>query len=146
VAKADTSLVAYCGMYCGDCPCFHKEGNIPDLARNLREALRRNKFELAAQEIPLEEFKHYKECYDCLGAMARLKCSKPCKSGGGGRSCKVRQCCMRNGYPGCWECDDFEDCEKLAALTTIRRDAMLLNLRNIKKRGLEGYLKGKKHR
>jgi hypothetical protein len=145
-AKSDPNLIAYCGMYCGECPCFKEEGNVPDLARDLKEALRRSKFELAAQEIPFKEFKHYQECYDCLGAMVRLRCRKACKNGGGNPSCKIRQCCSRKGLVGCWQCDDFEQCEKLLALTTLRREALLLNLRNLKKRGPEGYLKAKKRR
>lgn len=138
--KQNAGLIAYCGMYCGNCPCYRKKENIPDLARDLKEALRKSKFELAAQEISLEEFKHYREFYDCLGAVTRLKCRKSCKSGGGSRNCKVRQCCMRNGLAGCWECDDFEECKTLEALTTVHRETLLGNLNKIKKSGLDGSI------
>ena len=36
------NLVAYCGLYCGD--CFLYKGEIADLARDLRKRLREAKF------------------------------------------------------------------------------------------------------
>ena len=139
------SLIAYCGLYCGDCP-FHKtEDNIPDLARDLRKALRKSRFEFVAQEIPLKEFKHYKECYQCLGAMVRLRCRKACRDGGGNPFCKIRKCNQKKGYDGCWECDDFEECKKLKQMTTVHKNALLLNLRNIRKRGINDFIKGKRY-
>jgi len=37
-------LVAYCGLYCGD--CFNYKGEIADLARDLRKELRKTKFDI----------------------------------------------------------------------------------------------------
>jgi hypothetical protein len=45
-------LVAYYGLYCGDCPSH--QGKVADLARNLRKELRRVKFDRMAQAIPLK--------------------------------------------------------------------------------------------
>ena len=42
-------LVAYCGLYCGD--CFGSEGKIADLARDLRKELRSAKFDKFAKFI-----------------------------------------------------------------------------------------------
>ena len=36
-------LIAYCGLYCGD--CFAYQGKIADLARDLRKELRQSKFD-----------------------------------------------------------------------------------------------------
>ncbi|MBG7616784.1 MAG: hypothetical protein IZT57_00225 [Chloroflexi bacterium] len=53
-------LVAYCGLYCGDCP--NHQGKVVDLARDLRKELRRVKFDRMAQAIPFKEFKTYPQC------------------------------------------------------------------------------------
>ena len=37
MSKQDKNLVAYCGLYCGDCPMY--KGKIADLARDLRKIL-----------------------------------------------------------------------------------------------------------
>ncbi|MEO0119643.1 MAG: hypothetical protein ABIK60_03820 [candidate division WOR-3 bacterium] len=37
----DKNLVAYCGLYCGD--CFFYKTEIVDLAKNLRKKTKRNK-------------------------------------------------------------------------------------------------------
>lgn len=36
-------LVAYCGLYCGD--CINYKGEVADLARDLRKKLREAKFD-----------------------------------------------------------------------------------------------------
>lgn len=40
---ADKKLIAYCGLYCGD--CVNYKGEIADLARDLRKKLRQEKFD-----------------------------------------------------------------------------------------------------
>jgi len=61
----DGDLIAYCGLYCGD--CFGYKGKVADLARDLRKELRQAKFEEAVKGIPFKEFQHYNECYEVLG-------------------------------------------------------------------------------
>lgn len=138
----DKNLVAYCGLYCGD--CFGYKGKIADLARDLRKELRQAKFDRIAEGIPFKEFKHYEECYEVLGAMVRLRCKKACKGGGGPPFCKMRKCCQKKGIEGCWQCDEFEACNKLDFLKPIHGDANLRNLRMIKKVGVDNFLRGKK--
>ncbi len=142
----DNELVAYCGLYCGD--CFGHKGNIADLARDLRKELRQAKFDKFAKEISqypfAKVFEHYQECYDVLGAMVKFRCKRACKNGGGPPFCKMRKCCQKNGYNGCWECAEFETCEKLDFLSAVHDDAHIKNLRKIKKKGLEEFLKGKR--
>ena len=139
----DKDLVAYCGLYCGD--CFGYKGKIADLARDLRKELRQAKFDRAAEGIPFKEFKHYKECYEVLGAMVRLRCKNACKGGGGPPFCKIRKCCQKKGYEGCWKCEEFETCKKLDFLEPIHKDAHIKNLRKIKKQGIDKFLEGKKY-
>ena len=139
----DKDLVAYCGLYCED--CFGYKGKIADLARDLRKELRQAKFDRAAEGIPFKEFKHYKECYEVLGAMVRLRCKNACRGGGGNPFCKIRKCCQKKGIEGCWECEEFETCKKLDFLKLIHGDAHIKNLRKIKKQGIVKFLEGKKY-
>lgn len=139
----EKDLIAYCGLYCGD--CFGYKGKIADLARDLRKELRQAKFDRAAEGIPFKEFKHYKECYEVLGAMVRLRCKNACRGGGGNPFCKIRKCCQKKGIEGCWECEEFETCKKLDFLKLIHGDAHIKNLRKIKKQGIVKFLEGKKY-
>ena len=147
MSEEDRNLIAYCGLYCGD--CFGHKGKVADLARDLRKELRQARFEKTAEFMStfsfFEVFKNYGQCYEVLGALVKLRCKKACKGGGGPPFCKMRKCCQKKRIEGCWECDDFETCEKLDFLVPSHGDAHLKNLRNLKKKGFNDFLKGKKH-
>ena len=138
----DENLVSYCGLYCGDCHGY--TGSIADLARDLRKELRKNKFDEVAKVIPFKEFKNYPECYECLGAMVKLRC-KGCRGGFRSKFCEITKCALEKEYQGCWQCKKFETCEKFKFLKPVHKDANLKNLRKIKRQGLEVFIKGKKH-
>jgi hypothetical protein len=107
------------------------KGKIADLARDLRKVLRQAKVDRVAEVIPFKEFQHYKECYEVLGALVRLRCKKVCQGGGGPPFCQVRKCCQQKGIDGCWECDEFETCEKLDFLKPVHGNAHIKNLKKI---------------
>jgi hypothetical protein len=146
MGEENEHLITYCGLYCGD--CFGRKGTIPDLARDLRKELRDAHFDKTAEslaDVPFfKEYKHYKECYDVLGAMVRFRCHKVCKDGGGPPFCKIRKCCQKKGIDGCWECVEFEACEKLDFIAESHGDAPLNNLRNLKKKGPKEFVCGKR--
>ena len=139
-------LIAYCGLYCGD--CFGNKGNLADLSRDLRKELRQARFEnqaeLMSKEPYFSVFKDYKKCYDVLGALVKMRCKRACQGGGGPPFCKMRQCCQKKGYQGCWECDDFESCTKLDFLKPFHGDAHIKNIKRIRKNGNHGFLAGKR--
>ena len=143
----EKDLLAYCGLYCGD--CFGYKGKIADLARDLRKELRQAKIARTAEalsEVPFfAVFKDYPQCYEVLGAMVKFRCRKTCRGGGGPPFCKMRQCCQKKGIDGCWQCDEFETCEKLDFLKQVHGDAHLKNLRLIKKQGIEQFVAGKRY-
>ena len=146
VKQEEKNLVSYCGLYCGDCIGYRQKA--ADLARDLRKELRDTKFDKTAEYLATQsffaEYKNYKECYDVLGALVKMRCRRACRGGGGPPFCKMRKCCEKNGFEGCWECDDFETCEKLDFLVPNHGDAHIKNLRRLKKKGMEEFLKGKK--
>ncbi len=143
----DRDLISYCGLYCGD--CFAHREKIADLARDLRKELRQAKFDRTAESMSVipffKVFENYEQCYEVLGAMVKFRCKKACKGGGGPHFCKMRKCAQKKGIEGCWECDEFETCEKLDFLKPVHGDAHLKNLRKIKKQGIDGFLEEKKH-
>ena len=140
-------MVAYCGLYCGDCVGYR--GKVADLARDLRKELRQAKFDKTAEflsTVPFfEAFKHYDECYEMLGALVKFRCKKGCRNGGGPPFCKMRKCCQKKGIDGCWQCDEFETCEKLDFLKPSHGEAHLKNLRILKKKGIDGFIAGAKY-
>ena len=95
--KEDKNLIAYCGLYCGDCPIY--KGKIADLARDLRKELREARFDKTAEALSknsfFKTFNNYPQCYEVLGAMVKLRCRKICKDGGGPPFCKIRKCCQK---------------------------------------------------
>lgn len=138
---------AFCGLYCGECP--NHLGVIADLARDLRKELRNYRFdktaELLSQYPFFKEYEKYGDCYSVLGAMVKMRCGKTCRNGGGNPTCKIKNCVNKKKIPGCWECSEFETCEKLNFLNTNHGTAHLKNLRIIKKKGIEEFEKGEKH-
>lgn len=138
----DRELIAYCGLYCGD--CFNYKGEIADLARDLRKKLREARFDRVSQGLSrfFKEIKDYELCYEVLGAMVRLRCRRACHDGGGNPSCKIRACCQKKGIAGCWECAEFEACSKLDFLRPIHGDEHLKSLRKLEKQGVDGFLAG----
>ena len=136
---------AYCGLYCAECP--NHTGIIADSARDLRKELRKYRFDKTAEFLStlsfFKEFKKYSDCYEVLGAMVKLRCNKTCRKGGGNPFCKIRKCCEKKGFSGCWECEDFENCSKLEFLENNHGKAHIKNLKIIKKKGFEEFIKGK---
>lgn len=140
----DKNLVAYCGLYCGD--CFFYKGEIANLAKNLRKKLREAKLGKNYEEFAkfAKEFKDYPLCYEVLSAMVRMRC-KACLNGGGPPFCKIRKCCQKKDLRGCWECDEFETCEKLNFLKPTHKDAHIKNLKIIRNKGIDKFIEGKRY-
>jgi len=59
---------------------------------------------------------------------------------GSNPGCKIRLCCQKKNCEGCWECVEFETCQKLDFLKGGHGDAIIKNLRKISKKGMEEFL------
>jgi hypothetical protein len=142
----DEKLITYCGLCCLD--CFGYSGKIPDLARDLRAELKRANYGKFAKAVSSLSFAKaladYDKCYDVLGTMVKFRCTKGCRNGGGPPFCKIRRCSKKKGYEGCWECAEFETCEKLDFLRPTHDNAHIKNLRLITKKGTKAFLAGKR--
>ena len=143
----EKELIAYCGLYCGD--CYQYQGKIADLARDLRKELRRFKFKQRAEQMATVSysaaFKNFPECYELLGNMVRFRCKRACRGGGGPPICKIRECCRKKGIDGCWQCDNFETCKIMDFLKKYHEDGHIRNLRILKKSGVDSFISGKRY-
>jgi len=143
-----TDLIGYCGTYCGTCPAYTH--SIANLAKDLRQELHRSKCDKAAPalaKIPaFSAFKHYQQFCDLLGTMMKMRCKKPCRTGGGSAECRIRICIKKNRLPGCWQCDDFPTCKTLEALEEYGDvdKTYLKNLRKIKRQGLAAFARAQR--
>ena len=145
--QKNLDVVTHCGLCCLDCHGY--TGKIANLARDLRKELRVAKYDIFAESISAypfaEAFKNYPGCYELLGLMMKFRCKKGCRGGGGPPFCKIRKCCQDKDLSGCWECGIVDECEKLDFLITMHGDAHKKNLAIIKKKGVDEFVKGKRH-
>ena len=137
-------MLAYCGLYCGDCAGYL--GEIAHTAKNLMKVLEKFKFDRTAKCLFSEELRDYDKFCEMLGFMTSLKCEQICREReDSGTSCKIRKCCRERGFYACYECDDFEICEKLKSLEGLHGDSCVKNLKAIKEMGLEAWvIRGKR--
>ncbi len=136
-------LLAYCGLYCGDCAGY--SGEISEKANGLKKMLGKYKFELTASCLFSKELKDYDKFVEMLEFLTGLKCERICREREDTeKSCNIRKCCRDKGFYSCHECSDFETCEKLRQLEGLHGDSCVENLRALKEKGLEDWVAGGK--
>lgn len=139
-------LVTYCGLYCGDCPAY--QGKIASLAQGFLGELKRANFKnfVAYLESKGAEnaYRNYDQFSEVLGAIAQIQCYNLCRSKSGSARCKIRRCSIEMGFDGCWQCNNFENCDKMEFLKTVHVDAHIKNMRIIRKYGLQALIDGKR--
>lgn len=139
-------LLAYCGLYCGDCVGY--TGVVADAALDFSSILDRHKFHMTAKSVFPEQLKEYEKFQEMLDFMTGLKCPGICRErADGSTSCEIRKCCIEHGYFACHECDDFETCDKLSSLMQgLHGEAILKNLREIRHMGVDAWIEdGKRY-
>ena len=137
-------LVAYCGLYCGDCGGYSED--IAHAAKKLKEQLEKYKYELTVKAMFADHFKDYREFQKNLEFLTQMKCPIVCTQRNN-PECAVWHCCREKGLQGCYECSSFEQCDILRnKLGPIFYDACMANLRNIQKLGIDVWIeKGKRY-
>lgn len=139
------SLLAYCGLFCGDCAGY--SGEIAQSARELKAVMERYKFDQTAKHLFSSELKDYPAFCDMLDFIMGLKCPAPCRERADGTTtCDIRKCCRMKGYYACHECADFEMCDRLSTLTALHGLSCIRNLRAIKETGVDEWVRKGKRR
>ena len=135
MTEQDRNIIAYCGLNCFECFVYTK--TISEAAKALRREMRAARLKNDWAEIPfLGEYEPFKKTLDSL---AGFRCNKVCRDGGGNPWCKIRKCVQKKGFEGCWECADFNACNKLW-------EKHLNNLKKMKKVGIGGFITAKPRR
>ncbi len=138
--------LAYCGFYCGDCLGF--TGVIADAAKDFKITLDKFQFDQTAKCVFPDQLHNYDRFYEMIKFMTGLKCPMICRQRQDPDvTCEVRKCCIDKGFYACYECNDFETCDKLKSLMDgLHYESSSKNLKSIREMGLEGWLaKGKRH-
>jgi len=137
----DQVLTGYCGLYCGDCIRYRSKA--ADLAFELLNELKRVHFEnyVKVKQSSVKEFERYDEMIKSVETINNLKCDTPCRLGGDGcaKPCEIRKCVPSKKLQGCWECSEFEECDKFEFLKPMHGNGLQKNLKKIKKYGLDNW-------
>jgi len=134
-------LTAFCGLYCGDCVRYKSKAS--DLANELLDEI--GKLHLSqyanVKQTHKKEFKNFDIMISSLKALSKIKCDLACRLGGDGcgGSCEIIKCVKNKEINGCWECNNFEKCEKLNFLQPFHGDSPINNLRKLKKHGIPNW-------
>ena len=136
-------LTAFCGLYCGDCVRYKCRAST--LSNELLDEI--SKLHLAeyakVKQDHKKEFENFDSFIDLLKAISEINCEIPCRLGGDGSggTCEIIECVKNKSFEGCWECDEFEGCNKFAFLKPFHGNAPVNNLKKIREHGLSNWAK-----
>ncbi len=141
-------FVGYCGLYCNACGI--RQGKIRNAVENLHGIIASYGFDKHLPELSKYEpsFKHYNEFEEVLNGLVKLFGNCPgCLQDGGDPNCKVRACAKERNYRTCTECNEADNCGKLApyreyyeaARKIINKDDIQKYAEDMQKKVDEGY-------
>jgi hypothetical protein len=136
MAENGIDLLAYCGLYCGDCAGY--SGDIAESAKALADVLRESKFDRTARQLFVEQLGEFGQWFDRLEFLAGLKCDAVCRQRD--VSCEIAKCCVESGYLACYECQGLEECQKLKWHEGLHGDSHLRNLQAMREMGAEAWI------
>ena len=140
---------AYCGLFCGD--CIIKDQKVGEMSQHLLRVIDSPEFRKLSEGLPVinpefwGDLKQTQEVKSALEAMCNLDCERSCKEGGGSSSCEIRVCCKGKNLNGCWECEEMEHCNVLAAISPVHKGSNIKNMKIIKESGMSAFLAGEKY-
>jgi hypothetical protein len=115
----DENLTSYCGLCCGDCiPSRAELFSLTDSLDAMLEDMQFGHYAELKSDVT-EEFRDYPKFLNVLHKIRGLRCSSPCRLGGGKPDCTIRQCAQEKGFSGCWQCSARRDCSLLDRLRTV---------------------------
>ena len=89
----------------------------------------------------LKCFHDFPVLLETLGHLHEFQCEHGSRVGSGCSSfpCQIIACCQENGFEGCWECHEFEGCDKFEFLKPYSGDGPKENLKKIRALGFDGW-------
>lgn len=163
----EKKLVCPCGLTCCDCLFYKDEIydaarklkeliKINDMDVFLTGNSRKTNWKSLAGHMMLTEdqeweqvgqsfdvFKDMPLFKNVLDGIIKLQCKATCKEtggcslGGSLHECHASKCVKSNGYDGCWQCEKFENCDKLRFVKKHYGYVIEENLRTAKEKGIE---------
>src|SRR4030042_6899507 len=159
----DKKYVSPCGLTCYDCMFYKKE--IYDTAAKLKKLLKDSQMDifltiLSKNEVHksmanhlnadenkfgeyFEPFKKLPDFLNVLESLIKIQCKKTCMESGGcslggiTHECDAVKCIKQKGFKGCWECSDYESCNKLNFHKRSYGETITGNFKIIKEKGIE---------
>jgi hypothetical protein len=64
-------------------------------------------------------FNDYPAFLRMMREIKSLRCSGPCREGGGNPDCKIKRCVQSKALEGCWQCGEHGDCGLLSRLKKV---------------------------
>ena len=127
----DLQLVTYCGLYCGLCA---QRNRIPERARTLQDAMRKEGYEHWGQGIP-----GFKEFWQFLGGLAESESRCSCRGGDCGPPfCGIRKCAQQRGVEVCPFCQEYP-CKRIDGIAK-GYPTLLADGKRMKEIGLEAWI------
>ncbi len=89
-----------------------------------------------------ETFKHIPEFMKVLDSIIKIQCKATCQEAGGcsfggiTNECEALKCIKIKNYKGCWQCEGYKNCEKLALLKRNYGSVIDDNLKIVKEQGV----------
>jgi hypothetical protein len=137
--KDKKELLAYCGLYCGDCAGY--SGEIADAAQKLKDTTKKYKFHQTAKHLFPEKLKEYDKLEEMVDFMSELRCPRICREiKESDVKCKISKCCREKEFFACYECNTFETCAELKSLSGLHGEAHIKNLRAIREMGIDKWI------
>lgn len=163
----DKKLVCPCGLTCCDCLFYKSEifetaQKLKELIKKydfdkfLILLSKNNSWDVLGKHFLLDEnqawnkmgkyfdtFKQMPEFLNILDSIIKLQCKTTCQEiggcsiGGNTHECDALRCIKSKGYDGCWQCGEFENCDKLKLLKINYGYVIEDNLKTIKEKGIK---------
>lgn len=163
----DRKLVCPCGLTCCDCLFYKKEiyetaSKLKELIKEyefdkfLSMCSNNKNWEAIGKHLGIGEnkiwdeigkhfdaFRYIAEFMSVLDNIIKLQCKTTCQETGGcstggvTHECQALKCIKSKGYAGCWQCSEFETCDKLKFLKINYGYVIEENLKTVKERGFE---------
>ena len=163
----DKKLVCPCGLTCCDCLFYKSEIyetaqklkeliKISDLDVFLGTCSKKKNWQAIAQQMRLNEdkawngvgkyfdvFKDMAMFMNILDGIIKLQCKTTCQEadgcsiGGSTHECNALRCVKSKTYDGCWQCDEFVNCNKLSFVKKNYGYIIEENLRIAREKGVK---------